>query len=62
MVRQRVESIHDVVQGAVGRHVLIHVVIQGLGNKGALDNYNTAFWEISSHPRWLKVIKKKKVS
>lgn len=27
MVRQGVESVHNIVQGAIGRHVLIHVVV-----------------------------------
>lgn len=27
MVRQGVESLHDVVQGAIGRHILIHIVV-----------------------------------
>lgn len=27
MVRQGVESVDDVVQGAIGRHILIHVVV-----------------------------------
>lgn len=30
MVCQGAESIHDVVQGAIGGHVLVHVVVKGL--------------------------------